>query len=132
MTFRDILQKVLSVQFVRFAIVGVIATGVHYAIYYALYHVMNVNVAYTIGYVLSWFMNFYLTAHFTFRTQTNVKRGLGFAVSHGVNYLLHILFLNIVLWCGVPKAYAPIPVFCIVIPINFLLVRYVFSSRYFR
>ena len=62
----------------------------------------------------------------------SVKRGVGFALSHAVNYLLHIIILNLVLKIGVPENFAPLPVFCVVIPINFLLVRYVFKSKYFQ
>lgn len=128
---RDLLIKILSIEFVRFGIVGALATALHYGIYWLLYHHINVNVAYTIGYIISWCFNFYLTAHFTFRTSTNIKRGVGFAASHLINYLLHIAFLNIFLWIGIPKSWAPIPVFCIVIPINFILVRYVFKAKGF-
>jgi hypothetical protein len=44
-----------------------------------------------------------------------------------VNYLLHMLFLNLFLWIGVAEQWAPIPVYCLVVPINFLLVRTVFK-----
>ena len=127
-------------EFIRFAIVGTIATGIHYGIYLLLLWLLNIseeetlqtNIVYSIGYIISWCCNFYLSAHFTFKEKTSVKRGIGFALSHGVNYLLHLIFLNIFLWLGVSEALAPIPVFCIVIPINFLLVRFVFKSKQFK
>ena len=115
-------------QFLRFGIVGVIATALHYGIYWFLMHYMNASVAYTIGYILSFVVNFFLTSFFTFKKKATVKKGIGFAVSHGVNYLLHIGLLNLFLWIGLSKSLAPIPVFCIVIPVNFLLVRYVFRK----
>lgn len=37
----------------RFDIVGVISTALHYGIYWVLQHWIEVNVAYTIGYALS-------------------------------------------------------------------------------
>ena len=119
-------------EFIRFGIVGALATGIHYGAYYLLNLVMNVNVAYTIGYVVAWFCNFYLSAHFTFKSETSVMKGIGFAVSHGINYVLHMVLLNVFLWLGLSETWAPIPVFCIVIPINFILVRYVFNSKYFE
>lgn len=119
-------------EFIRFGIVGVIATGIHYGVYYLLEQIINVNVAYTIGYVVSWFVNLYLTAHFTFKSQLSVKKGFGFAASHGVNYLLHMLFLNVFLAVGLSEEIAPLFVFAIVIPINFLLVRFVFKSKTFQ
>ena len=117
---------------VRFAIVGLIATGIHYGIYYLLNLFLNVNVAYTIGYVVSWFANLYLTAHYTFKSTLSFKKGVGFAFSHLVNYLLHMLFLNLFLAIGVSEEIAPLFVFALVIPINFLLVRFVFKSKRFK
>lgn len=115
-------------EFIRFAIVGIISACIHYGLYYLLNLVMNVNIAYTFGYVVAWFVNFYLSAHFTFNSEVSVKRGIGFAVSHGINYVLHMLLLNLFLWLGLSETIAPIPVYCIAVPINFILVRYVFKS----
>ena len=127
-------------QFIRFAIVGALATAIHYGIYLLIVWANDIgedetlytNIAYSIGYVVAWCANFYLSAHFTFQSNTSLKRGIGFALSHGVNYVLHIIFLNLFLWIGLSETIAPIPVFCIVIPINFILVRYVFTSKYFQ
>ena len=119
-------------EFVRFAIVGLVATGIHYGIYCLLNLFVNVNVAYTIGYVVSWMANLYLTAHFTFKSTLSFKKGVGFAVSHLVNYLLHMVFLNFFLFIGLSEEIAPLFVFAFVIPINFLLVRFVFRSKQFQ
>jgi putative flippase GtrA len=119
-------------EFVRFAIVGLIATGIHYGIYYLLNLFINVNVAYTIGYVVSWLVNLYLTAHFTFKSVLSFKKGVGFAFSHLINYLLHLVLLNFFLFIGVSEEVAPLFVFALVIPINFLLVRFVFKSKQFQ
>jgi putative flippase GtrA len=132
MTLCRILSKKFGPEFIRFVVVGIIATAIHYGIYYLLQKVINVNIAYTIGYLLSFCCNFFLTAHFTFRSSATVKHGIGFALSHLINYGLHILLLNVFLWVGLSKQVAPIPVFCIVIPINFVLVRTVFKYKFFQ
>ena len=54
-------------EFVRFVMVGIFATALHYGLYFVLQRVINVNIAYTLGYALSFIANFYLTAYFTFR-----------------------------------------------------------------
>lgn len=115
-------------EFIRFGIVGVIATAIHYGVYWVLMHWLFVTIAYSIGYAVSFICNFLLTSFFTFRKRATMKKGLGFGVAHGVNYLLHVLFLHSFLWLGVSKSMAPIPVFAMVIPINFLLVRFVFKK----
>lgn len=121
-------------EFIRFACVGVLATVVHYGLYLLLVNTVPVNgkiwinIAYAIGYVISWLCNLWLTAHFTFHESITLRRGIGFAVCHLVNFGLHLLFLNLFLKIGVPENYAPIPVYCIVVPINYLLVRIVFKK----
>lgn len=112
----------------RFGIVGVVATALHYVIYWILQHWINVNVAYTIGYFLSFIANYFLSAQFTFREKTTTRNGIGFAGAHLFNYIFQMVLLNIFLWLGVSKALAPLPVYCIAVPVNFILVRTVFKK----
>ncbi len=114
--------------FVRFVLVGVLATALHYGLYYVLQRVIPVNIAYTLGYALSFIANFYLTAYFTFGSRPSWRKAFGFGGAHVVNYLLHMGLLNLFLWWGVPPTLAPLPVFAIAIPVNFLLVRFVFKK----
>ncbi|HBB06717.1 MAG TPA: polysaccharide biosynthesis protein GtrA [Bacteroides sp.] len=118
-------------EIIRFGMVGALATALHYGIYFLLwrYAGFNENIAYTVGYALSFVANFYLSAYFTFRSRPSWKRAGGFGGAHLVNYLLHICLLNLFLWLGIPEEWAPLPVFSIAIPVNFLLVRLVFKSR---
>lgn len=122
-------------EFVRWGCVGVIATGIHYGIYYLLKEFVTpqyefwLNIDYTIGYIISFIGNFFLSAYFTFHEKPSLKKGFGFGIAHGINYGLHIIFLNLFLWLGVSSTIAPIFVFVIVIPINFLMVRYVFKKK---
>ena len=116
-------------EIIRFGIVGTVATGIHYGIYLLLNHIILVWLAYTIGYIISFICNFYLTSIFTFKSKATIKKGIGFIVCHIINYILHLFFLTLFIWVGVGKNYAPIPVYLIVIPINFLLVRFVFKNQ---
>lgn len=115
-------------EIVRFGIVGVVATALHYGIYWLLNDLMNVNVAYTLGYFISFVVNYLLSARFTFRRKKSVKNGFGFGVAHVFNYLLQICLLNLFIWLGVSKSLAPVPIYCIAIPTNFLIVRFVFRK----
>lgn len=123
------IKKEIIREAMRFGIVGIAATALHYGIYYLLQPCINVNIAYTTGYVLSFIANFYLTSYFTFGTKPSWKKLMGMGGAHIVNYLLHIALLNVFLFMGITKAWAPIPVFAIAIPVNFLLVRFVFKHK---
>lgn len=122
-------KKLIIREFIRFGIVGGLCTALHYGIYYLLQLHINVNIAYTIGYILSFIANFYLTSFFTFRTTPSWKKLIGMGGAHAVNYALHILLLNLFLRLGIHQEWAPIPVFAIAIPVNFLLVRFVFKHK---
>mgnify|MGYP002519778350 FL=1 len=122
-------KKRIINEFIRFGIVGGLCTVLHYGIYYLLQLYINVNIAYTLGYVLSFMANFYLTSYFTFGTTPSWKKLIGMGGAHAVNYALHILLLNLFLRIEISQEWAPIPVFAIAIPVNFLLVRFVFKHK---
>jgi putative flippase GtrA len=120
---------------VRFGVVGLTATLIQYGIYWLLIHLYTpqgsgaslhtwASIAMTVGYIVSFVFNFFASTHYTFRVKANAKRGAGFALSHVVNYLLQMVTLNFFLWIGIPKQWAPIPMFCVCVPVNFLLVRF--------
>ena len=109
---------------VRFGIVGITATLIQYLVYWICLHWLSPGLSLTGGYIVSFLYNFYASTHFTFRVAANVRHGVGFLLSHGVNYLLQMLTLQFFLWLGVGKQVAPIPMFCVCVPVNFLLVRY--------
>lgn len=125
----DILHASNLWEVIRFGIVGVAATAIHYGIYLLLNLWLNANISYTIGYFTSFICNFLLSNYFTFKTKPSAKKGLGFALSHAINYGMQMVLLNIFLWTGMNKTWVPIPVFCITIPINFLLVRYFLKKK---
>lgn len=116
-------------EFIRFALVGILATALHYGLYYLLQTLINVNIAYATGYLLSFIVNFYLTAYFTFGTRPSWKKAVGFSGAHLVNFLIHMLLLNLFLWAGIAQTWAPLPVFAIAIPVNFILIRFVFKHK---
>lgn len=115
--------------FLRFILVGIFATALHYGIYYGLCEIINVNIAYTLGYALSFIANFYLTARFTFHTSASWKKFIGMGGAHLTNYFVHIALLNLFLYLGIPPRLAPLPVFAIAVPLNFLMVRFVFNHK---
>ena len=119
-------------EILRFGIVGAIAALLQYGVYLAMLIITSPGVANTIGYIISFIFNFFASTHYTFKVKANAKRGMGFALSHVVNYLLQTVTLLLFIYIGVPKAYAPIPMFCVCVPVNFILVRYFLTKSFVR
>lgn len=109
---------------VRFGVVGVAAVLIQYGVYLLLVLFMNHNISMTLGYIISFIFNFIASTHYTFRVKANAKRGAGFVLSHVINYFMQIAMLNVFIWLGISKQIAPIPMFGICVPVNFLLVRF--------
>ncbi len=109
---------------------------------------LALTLTYAIGYLVSFVCNYLISLKWTFRTQGSVKKGVGFAFSHAVNAGMHLLLLNLfravglggalvallgflcpwlVQCCpilGQPETLLPFPVYVVVVPVNFLMVRY--------
>lgn len=124
----EIFNKKLFGQAIRFCIVGVMAVVIHYAIYLLLKQWMVHVVAFAIGYFISFIANFFMTAKFTFKKDATTKKGVGFLGAHIINFILQTSLLQLFLWLGVNENFAPIPVYCIAVPVNFMLVRFVFRK----
>ncbi len=115
-------------EMVRFSIVGVLITVIHYVVYWLLQLVINVNIAWTAGYIAGFVVNYYLSARYIFREKATAQNGAGFGGAHLVNYFLQMGLLNFFLWLGWSAEWAPVGVYAISIPVNFLLVRFVFKK----
>lgn len=109
---------------VRFGIVGITATLIQYLAYWICLCWLSPGLSLTVGYIVSFLYNFYASTRFTFRVKANARHGAGFLLSHGINYLLQMLTLHFFLWVGVSEQLAPLPMFCVCVPVNFVLVRY--------
>jgi len=112
-------------ELIRFGIVGCIAVVIQYVIYSVIVQFFSHNIAYTIGYLVSLAVNYWLTTRFTFNTSRSYVNGFGFVFCHVINYFMQIGLLNLFLYWGCSKLFAPIPVYIICVPTNFLLVRFV-------
>lgn len=117
-------------QFIRFILVGVIATVIHYGIYYLLQLAdIQYNISYTAGYIISFIFNFFASSYYTFKANPNTKRAAGFAMAHGFNYFLQMALLNLYIYLGIDKRLAPIFVYIITIPTNFIFVKFVLRHK---
>lgn len=118
------ISKARLMEIMFFCIVGSTAMAIHYGIYYVLLPVLPVIVSFSLGYFISFLYNFTMTSYFTFKVKPSVGKFFRFAASHGTNYLLQILLLNFFIHVtGLNERMAPIPVYAISVPVNYMLVR---------
>lgn len=109
---------------------------------------LGITLTYAAGYAVSFVANYIVSLRWTFRTEGSVRKGLGFAFSHLVNAVMHLGLLNLframgagdalsmlLIWLtpwlvewlpvlGRPESLLPLPVYVIVVPVNFLMVRF--------
>ena len=112
----------------RFCMVGVAATAIHYGIYWLLKCWINVNIAFATGYIIGFFCNYFLSALFTFKAKASFRTGIGFTGAHLFNMILQLILLNVFLHFGINSNLAPLPVYALSVPVNFFLVRFVFRK----
>lgn len=120
-------------EIIRFGITGGIATAIQYGLYVVFVDPVGlpVTVSTLISYILSFICNFFLSSYFTFNSKPNAKKGLGFACSHLINMGLQVGLVAIFQHL-VGKTLALLPAMAVCIPVNYLLVRFVFSNRRFQ
>lgn len=125
-----IVNKDMLGEVIRFGITGITSTVTTYIVYYICLFGLNPTISFTIGYMVAMCINYLLTVAFTFRVRATAKNAVGFLISNGINYILCTFFLNLfIFWCGVGEKWAPIPMYAICIPINYLIVRFVMKKK---
>ncbi len=119
-----LISSIKKSEILRFILVGGVATVIHYLIYLVIHGIgVPYNIAYTVGYITSFGFNFFASTYFTFSTEPSKQKGIRFALSHLINYFLQVSVLNILIWMGCNNNIAPIIVFTICVPTNFIFVR---------
>jgi len=116
-------------EIVRFGLVGVAATLIQTLVYCLLVGAFHYTIANTTGYIVSFVFNYIASTRFTFRVKSTAKRGAGFALSHLINYLLQTAMLSLFIGLGFDKRLALIPMFCVCVPVNFILVRFFLKNK---
>ena len=119
-------------EILRFILVGGFCTVLQYGFYVLFVNMAGISalVSTVTSYLLSFVANVFLSSLFTFKSGPTVKRGLGFTLSHLIN--LGMQTALVALFKGITgPTYALLPALAICVPLNYLLVRYVFRGRLF-
>lgn len=115
-------------EILRFGITGTVSTLTNYLTYYIFLEWFAPTLSFTLAYLVAMAINYSLTTSFTFKVKANMKNAVGFVISNAINYGLCTTFLIFFIWIGVSVQLAPIPMYIICIPINFLIVRFIIKQ----
>ena len=115
-----------SAEFIRFCIVGAIATALDAGIFYLVRLFAPYQVALVSGYCLSLIVNYLLTIYWTFKKKPSTGNLFGVIAAHMFNLFvvrmsLMWIFVNMM---EIPDRIAYIPTLLISMVTNFLVVRF--------
>ena len=112
-------------EFVRYCIVGVLATIIDMAIFYSMKLIVHYNIALISGYCLSLIFNYLMTVYWTFSTKSSARNLIGVVSAHMINLFvvrmgLMWLFVNLV---GLESGIAFLPTIVVSVFVNFFVLR---------
>ncbi|MCF0180234.1 MAG: GtrA family protein [Bacteroidales bacterium] len=112
-------------EFVRYCIVGVLATIIDMAIFYSMKLIVHYNIALISGYCLSLIFNYFMTVYWTFSTKSSARNLIGVVSAHMINLFvvrmgLMWLFVNLV---GLESGIAFLPTIVVSVFVNFFVLR---------
>ena len=116
---------------VRFVLVGALGMGLQYGIYYTLLIIFQrqwpdvgilTSVAFSIGYVIEMVYNYFLTSFYTFRVRPTLKNAGGFLFGRAINYVIQLIFLNILIWFHMSEEWAGIVAIALSGVINYFVL----------
>lgn len=117
---------ILGTEAFRFLVAGAINTIFTLVVYWILLRWIRYPVAYTISFVVGVLSGFALNTHVVFRVPWSWVRLMAFPAVHAVNYAsgLAVVWTAVALLAIDPRVAPVIAAICI-IPLNFLMTRYV-------
>ncbi len=116
-------------QFIRFCINGAAAVAIQYGVYLLMLEYTGAFMANTVAYAVSFCYNFIMTSYWTFGRKPTFGKLAGFCGSHIVNYIAQQIFLCLALWLSIPDAYAALVAMACAVPVNFTILRLVYTRR---
>lgn len=115
------------IEFIKFCIVGVLATLIDLVIFYTVKPFIIYQVAIVLSYCISLVFNYYLTIHWTFKVQKSLKNLIGIVAAHLINLFvvrmgLMYFFVDIYV---IGENFAYLPTLAISVVINFFMIKIV-------
>ncbi|NEK85365.1 GtrA family protein [Blastococcus saxobsidens] len=114
----------------RFAVVGVVNTGVYYGTYLLLSTVSHYLVAHLVAILVAMVGSFLLNCYWTFRTRPTWRKLALFPLTNATNYVMTTVGVVVLVeWVAVDERLAPLIAAVAAIPVTFLLSRRLLTGR---
>lgn len=123
---------------VRFVLVGALGTGLQYGIYYLLLGIFQAkwaedtwltSVAFTVGFVIEMVYNYLMTSFYTFRVRPTLKNAGGFLFGRALNYVIQLIFLNVLIWLHMSEEWAGIVAIALAGVINYFVLLPFYKNK---
>jgi len=114
----------------RFAVVGVVNTGVYYGTYLLLRTVVHYLAAHLGAIAVAMVVSFFLNCLWTFRTRPTWRKFALFPLTNATNYVMTTVGVVVLVeWFGMDERLAPLVAAAAAIPVTYLLSRRVLTGR---
>lgn len=108
----------------KFAVVGVVNTGVYYGLYLAFRLVVPYLLAHVLALVIAMVGSFFLNCLWTFRTRPTWRKFALWPLTNATNYVVTTVGVVVLVeWLHVDQRIAPLVAAAAAIPVTFLLSR---------
>lgn len=115
---------------IKFALVGVVNTGVYYGIYLLLHMVWPYLAAHVVAFTIAMIGSYFLNCFVTFRTKPRWRTFLLFPLSNLVNFVFTTVGLRIAVGSlGMDARWAPLPVALLAVPVTYIVAHYIMLGR---
>jgi putative flippase GtrA len=116
--------------FARFLVVGLLNTGITYALYLLLLQWLGYRTSYTISFVAGIVIAYELNRVFVFQAKRAARSMLAVPLIYALQYVVGLgIVTAAVELLGIPRPYAPILSIAVTVPMTFLLNRWAFTER---
>lgn len=123
---KSLLTKCIDSEMGRFLLVGGLNTVLTQLLYMAMLPFISYPVSYTVSYVAGIFLGYYLNSRIVFKQPLCWKKALQFPLVYVVQYVLSMGLLYVLVeWLGIHKVVAPLPIIAVIVPVTFLMSRYI-------
>ena len=120
----------MLVQFIKFVGVGGINTVVTYMIYLILLLFINYQISYAIAYLFGIILSYWLNLQFVFNEKGSKRKIITFPLVYLVQYLLGAFLLYVFVdQFRINKAFGPLIVVFLSVPITFLLTKKILTKN---